>query len=78
MSAMEAVSLMGLAAAAVARALYVWLRGRATVQLARLNEDGLSRRVATLPPGSRLTEQRKESRVTVEVGMAPAAECERP
>ncbi|MFF4602634.1 hypothetical protein ACFY12_07745 [Streptomyces sp. NPDC001339] len=51
------------------RTLYVWLRGRAAVQIAQLHDHGLTRRVRELPPGSRLVEQRADrSEVVIEVG----------
>jgi hypothetical protein len=51
------------------RALYVWLRGRAAIQIAQLNDRGLTRRVQVLPPGSRVIEQRADrSEVVIEVG----------
>ncbi|GLP69152.1 hypothetical protein TUSST3_57750 [Streptomyces sp. TUS-ST3] len=51
------------------RALYVWLRGRAAIQIAQLNDRGLTRRVQVLPPGSLVIEQRADrSEVIIEVG----------
>ncbi|MEU6068609.1 MULTISPECIES: hypothetical protein [Streptomyces] len=51
------------------RALYVWLRGRAAIQIAQLNDHGLTRRVQSLPPGSRLVEHHADrGEVVIEVG----------
>ncbi|MEV2235501.1 hypothetical protein AB0H69_44080 [Streptomyces phaeochromogenes] len=69
---MDAIAVTSLIAGVIAcggRALYVWLRGRAAIQIAQLNDHGLTRRVRALPPGSRLTEQRADrSEVVIEVG----------
>lgn len=69
MDAMTVTALIVGIGACTSRVLYAWLQGRAAVQLARLSENGLNSRVRTLPPGSRLTEQRADrGEVVIEVG----------
>ncbi|GHD52141.1 hypothetical protein [Streptomyces galbus] len=69
---MDAIVVSPLVAGVIAcggRALYLWLRGRTELQIAQLNDRGLTRRVQVLPPGSRVIEQRADrSEVVIEVG----------
>lgn len=71
MDSMAVISLTAGIGACAGRVFQVWLRGRVTVQLARLSESGTSNRVRALPPGSLLSEQRADcSKITVRVGAA--------
>ncbi|MGI5338568.1 hypothetical protein ACQEVS_14770 [Streptomyces sp. CA-181903] len=69
---MNAIAVMSLTAGVIAwvgRTLYVWLRGRAAIQIIQLHDRGLTHRVQALPPGSRLVERRADrSEVVIEVG----------
>ncbi|MFF9765476.1 hypothetical protein ACF1GT_02455 [Streptomyces sp. NPDC014636] len=75
MNAIPVTSLIAGLIACGGRTLYVWLRGRTAVRIAQLNDRGLTRRVQSLPPGSRLVEHRADrSKVVVEVGR-PVSAC---
>ncbi|GHF58733.1 hypothetical protein GCM10010218_45070 [Streptomyces mashuensis] len=51
------------------RLVYMWLRGRITIRLTQLQEEGLNDRLRELPPGSRLRQRRTAGdEVLIEVG----------
>lgn len=64
-----ATSLLGL----IARLAYWAARDRAEVRRAELAQQGLSERVRSLPPGSRLSEKSSERSVEILVGAADSA-----
>ncbi|MFI6013359.1 hypothetical protein ACIBAG_31915 [Streptomyces sp. NPDC051243] len=51
---------------------YRWIKTRAEVRRAELEQKGLSERIRSLPPGSRLTEKSASREVDITVGGAPA------
>ncbi|MGW7513125.1 hypothetical protein ACWGJ0_36150 [Streptomyces massasporeus] len=50
------------------RLCYRWLKTRAEVRRAELEQQGLSERIRSLPPGSRLMEKSADREVDITVG----------
>ncbi len=53
------------------RLLYPWIKERSEVRKAELAQNGLSERVRSLPPGSRLMEKDGDRQVEIVVGGQP-------
>ncbi|MET9819955.1 hypothetical protein [Streptomyces sp. NPDC006355] len=52
---------------------YRWIKPRAEVRRTELGQQGLSERIRSLPPGSRLTEQSADREVDITVGSSHPA-----
>ncbi|MEU9179981.1 hypothetical protein AB0C90_24615 [Streptomyces sp. NPDC048550] len=50
------------------RLLYPWIKARSDIRKAELAQNGLSERVRSLPPGSRLVEKDGDREVEIVVG----------
>ncbi|MFB6931384.1 hypothetical protein [Streptomyces chartreusis] len=50
------------------RLAYRWIKARAEVRRTELEQNGLSERIRSLPPGSRLTEKSATREVDITVG----------
>ncbi|MFF4053540.1 hypothetical protein ACFYZ5_43755 [Streptomyces chartreusis] len=55
------------------RLAYRWIKTRAEVRRTELEQQGLSERIRSLPPGSRLTEKSVDREVDITVGRAVPA-----
>ncbi|UQX04410.1 hypothetical protein [Streptomyces sp. RerS4] len=54
--------------ACASRLVHLWITARADIRRAAVNQRGLSDRIRSLPPGSRLTERTRDRQVEVLVG----------
>ncbi|MFJ3923283.1 hypothetical protein [Streptomyces sp. NPDC090022] len=59
---------VGTALVCLLRLGYRWIKARAAVRRAEPDQQGLSARIRSLPPGSRLTERTADREVEIVVG----------